>query len=378
MKKLNKILAIIILVLSIIGIMVTIGVAYSYATISNTAQDTKTEVFTVKSHEEENKSNISNEKIESKKTNNTTYANKITFTEKREVVYASTDVNVRTEPNVNSEKMGVLVKGNSIVRTAIGSNGWDKVEYNNKEAYISHNYLSTTKIVVEQPKPIAQNNNQNNNSNNNPNNTPNNNPNNYLIKNVPFIAQNPKYPNGCEAASTTMLLNYYGMNITLTDFINNYLDMDKVYRKDGVLYGPNPEISYAGDPASARGGWGCFPTAIENAVNKLINKKYNNKHTVKKNTLNTSLQELTKSKKPIAIWTTITYDVVKGNYTWKSYDGKVTYTYPKDLHVIVVIGQDDNYYFVNDPLKKSGNTKIEKSKLEKSFDSMGRRAIMID
>lgn len=285
MKKINKILALTVLVLSTIGIMISAGVVYSYASIDANLFNNKTNYV-----EPNTKENIENDEI---------------ITEEKEII------------------------------------------------------IEKKNVAIVENKKIA-------------------NPDNYVINNVPFIAQNPKYPNGCEAASTTMLLNYYGMNITLTDFINNYLNMDKVYTKNGVRYGPNPEVCYAGDPASLHGGWGCFSTAIENAVNKLINKKYVNKYTVKQNTSKASLPELAKSKKPFAVWTTISYNVVKGQYTWKSYDGKTTYTYPKDLHVIVVIGQDDNYYYVNDPLKNTGNTKIAKSTLEKSFDSMGRKAIMID
>ena len=367
MRRINRILAITIVALSVTGIMISMGVVYSYATVNSSNNVIKNNNVT---NYQDN--NTIYEKKEEKKAvvSNTKIVDNVKYIAKRETVYATTNVNIRKESNATSEQIGVLKKGKSIVRVATGSNGWDKVEYNNGVAYINHNYLSFEKVaeevVVVEVKPVKQ------------NVSTNSNPDNYLVKNVPFVAQNPKYPNGCEAASTVMLLNYYGMKISLTDFINNYLKMDKVYTKDGVRYGPNPEICYAGDPASLHGGWGCFSTAIENASNKLINEKYNGKYTVKKNTTNASLPELAKSKKPVVIWTTITYDVVKGNYTWKSYDGKTTYSYPKDQHAVVVIGQDDNYYYVNDPLKSNGNTKIKKSTLEKSFDSMGRKAIMID
>lgn len=379
MKKSNKIIAIVVLVISIIGIMISMGVVYSYATavsnntIGNIIIKNNTEKNSVaKDKVEENivkeeNLNKTKEKVENKEV--------INFTEKTENVYATTNVNIRKEANVNSEVIGVLHTGESIERTATGSNGWDKVKYNGNIAYINHAYLSLNKVAEPQTTTVQETTQTTKTAQQTINNS---NPNNYLIKDVPFIAQNPKYPNGCEAASTTMLLNYYGMKISLTDFINNYLNMDKVYTKNGVRYGPNPEVCYAGDPASLHGGWGCFSTAIENAVNKLINQKYAGKYTVKKNTTNASLPELAKSKKPFAVWTTISYNVVQGQYTWKSYDGKTTYTYPKDLHVIVVIGQDDNFYYVNDPLKSSGCTKIAKATLEKSFDSMGRKAIIID
>lgn len=67
----------------------------------------------------------------------------ITFEPTDEVVYVIHDVNIRKDPNVNAEKIGELTWGNTITRIGIGSNGWDMVMYNNTEAYISHNYLST-------------------------------------------------------------------------------------------------------------------------------------------------------------------------------------------------------------------------------------------
>lgn len=64
-------------------------------------------------------------------------------------------------------------------------------------------------------------------------------------------------------------------------------------------------------------------------------------------------------------------------FSWRSYDSHDTYTYPKNSHTIVVVGMDEEYYYVNDPLLDSGNWKIEKKKLEDSFDSMGRQVVRI-
>lgn len=69
-------------------------------------------------------------------------------------------------------------------------------------------------------------------------------------KDVPLINQNPNYPNGCEAAAATMLLNYYGIDITLQEFIDEYLVTSMVYEEDGKRYGPSPALYYVGDPSS--------------------------------------------------------------------------------------------------------------------------------
>lgn len=72
------------------------------------------------------------------------------YTEKEETVYAKSDVNIRKGPSAESEKAGLLKMGKSIKRTAIGENGWSKVEYKGEICYISSKYLVTEKPTTEE------------------------------------------------------------------------------------------------------------------------------------------------------------------------------------------------------------------------------------
>ena len=203
---------------------------------------------------------------------------------------------------------------------------------------------------------------------------------------VPLINQNPNYPNGCEAASATMLLNYLGIDITLEDFINQYLPLSEVYEKDGVRYGPNPAVSYAGNPADRNRGWGAFEPVIVNAITAIlkVQKKnnprleYNLYENDEKYSLKMASHQLNGTFTPFLIWTTIDYTEAKDVYEWFSYDKKSTYTYPKNSHVVVVTGVDENYYYINDPLKSEKNIPVKKDLLETIFDSLGRQMIMIE
>lgn len=67
------------------------------------------------------------------------------YTEVNEVVYAVESVNIRTGPSTSYSILSVLRTGASIRRVAVGSNGWSKVIYGGKTAYISSNYLSVTR-----------------------------------------------------------------------------------------------------------------------------------------------------------------------------------------------------------------------------------------
>ena len=203
---------------------------------------------------------------------------------------------------------------------------------------------------------------------------------------VPLINQNPDYPNGCEAAAATMLLNYLGIDITLEDFINNYLPMSDVYEKDGIRYGPNPAVSYAGNPADTSRGWGTFEPVIANAITSILKEQkkenpkleYNIYENAEKYSLKIAANQLTNTFTPFLIWTTIDYTEAKDISAWFSYDKKSTYTYPKNSHVVVITGVDENYYYINDPLKNEKNIPIEKDLLETSFDSLGRQLLLVE
>lgn len=67
----------------------------------------------------------------------------VTFTETDEVVYATTNVNVRSGPGMSYERIGMLTYGQSIVRTGVGDNGWSRVLYQGRTAYMYSLYLST-------------------------------------------------------------------------------------------------------------------------------------------------------------------------------------------------------------------------------------------
>lgn len=70
-----------------------------------------------------------------------------------------------------------------------------------------------------------------------------------IIQNVPFISQNNKYPTGCESVSTVMALQYAGVDMTVENFIDNYLDK-------GSNKSFDPNICFGGDPYSTS-GYGC-------------------------------------------------------------------------------------------------------------------------
>ncbi|MBE6775097.1 MAG: hypothetical protein E7543_02790 [Ruminococcaceae bacterium] len=75
---------------------------------------------------------------------------------KEETVFATENVNIRTEPTTDSEKVALLKKGESIIR--IGeADGWSKVIYEGKERYITSEYLASVPPEEKAEDPTEQN-----------------------------------------------------------------------------------------------------------------------------------------------------------------------------------------------------------------------------
>ena len=73
----------------------------------------------------------------------------INFTNVNETVWATADVNIRKGPGTEYGILGQISGKQSVTRIGVGDNGWSKVLYNDQEAYISSNYLTTSEPAKE-------------------------------------------------------------------------------------------------------------------------------------------------------------------------------------------------------------------------------------
>lgn len=68
-----------------------------------------------------------------------------------ETVYATAGVHIRESYTTDSKVLGSLAKGASIQRTGVCENGWSRVQYESKDAYIYGEYLTTKKPEKDAP-----------------------------------------------------------------------------------------------------------------------------------------------------------------------------------------------------------------------------------
>ena len=153
------------------------------------------------------------------------------------------------------------------------------------------------------------------------------------IIDAPYIYQNVDYPNGCESVSAVMALRYFGIDMTVDDFIDNYLDMGDAPVVGGI--GPDPTLVYCGDPRR-KDGWGCHSSVIVNALDKFIDYEKFTVSSYRGRTLDELCRRYIDRDVPVIIWATVgMVDSSEEQYwaIWTTPQGKAV-TYNKKLHCI--------------------------------------------
>lgn len=197
------------------------------------------------------------------------------------------------------------------------------------------------------------------------------------ILDVPHLnQQEASLPNGCEAVSAAMLLQYHGISMSPETFVTEHLKCESVKIRWGCRYGPDPSKAYAGDPHSEKGGWGCFAPVIINALNDCLPQDLR-----AADLTGAALDELASlyvaSDVPVAIWVTQDMTPIEKAYQWQSYDKTETFLYPVNSHCVVLCGSDEEYFYVSDPLSAESVVRYERAAVEKSYRSMGMQAVAV-
>lgn len=195
--------------------------------------------------------------------------------------------------------------------------------------------------------------------------------------NVPHLSQiDYNLPNGCEATAATMLLQYWGVDIDPTQFVDDYLPCEQTSIRWGCRYGPNPKQFYAGDPRSENNGWGCFAPVIVTALNRCLPSGY-----IAKNVSGMSLASLQEQylahNIPVAVWVTVDMEEVDKIIQWQSNDGEESFLYPANEHCMVFTGCENDKYLFADPLKEEQTTAYASQDAVRAYNEMGMQAVVI-
>lgn len=195
-----------------------------------------------------------------------------------------------------------------------------------------------------------------------------------FILDTPYLSQSG-FPTGCESASAVMLLQDAGYNISIETFVQRYLDLGSLYYENGVLYGPDPNKAFIGDPHSSH-GYGCYAPVIATALNRAIGSG-----DVAVNITGSSMSSLLTNYidkgTPVAIWATINMMLPESGTQWIVPETGGLFTWTKHEHCLVLVGYDSQYYYMNDPYNSNGLRAYSRSVVDARYAALGYQAVVI-
>ncbi|WP_157950256.1 C39 family peptidase [Vallitalea okinawensis] len=187
---------------------------------------------------------------------------------------------------------------------------------------------------------------------------------------VPKLNQYPELPRGCEVTSLAMLMNYNALNVTKMQLAEEIVKEPGLYWNDSLLYYGNPHQGFVGSMYSlSQFGFGVY----HEPINQLV-KAYAPADTL--DFTGTSFEEIyffLDHGMPVWVITNTLYKALDDNYfkTWKTEEGDVTVT--NKQHAVVVVGYDEEYIYINDPLNR--RTAVKKEEFIAAWEQMGNQAI---
>lgn len=193
---------------------------------------------------------------------------------------------------------------------------------------------------------------------------------------VPKVLQNPELPNGCEITSLTAMLNYVGVKTNKMEMKKNYLPRETTEVIKGIRYGPNPEVAYAGNPASKTDGFYVFAQPITDAGNAILQEQslpYRARNITK--ATHDEILTLVDDGYPVLTWVTIDWQKPRTNSFWIVKDSGEKHPIYSNLHAVVLTQYDERSVTVMNPLH--GYETIAKQTFFDSYDALGAHAVVI-
>lgn len=193
-----------------------------------------------------------------------------------------------------------------------------------------------------------------------------------IILNVPLINQNPELRYGCEVTSLAMMLQYAGVKVDKMELyrqINKDADpLEKSPNGDIKKWG-NPSEGFVGDMTGKSEGYAVFDKPMVSLINKYLPGRALN---LTNKPFEQLLAHVSKGY-PIVVWTTGDYCLPDRWESWKH--GSSTIKTPLDLHAVVLVGYDDKFVYLNDPLSVKKQVKVNKEQFIQSWKALKNRAV---
>lgn len=193
-----------------------------------------------------------------------------------------------------------------------------------------------------------------------------------VVLNVPLISQNPELKYGCEVTSLSMVLQYAGIKagkLELADKVKKDNDPLTTTKTGDITHWGDPEDGFVGDMTGKGKGYAVYVKPLQQLMEHYLPDRTVN---LTKHPFDELLNQVRKGN-PVIVWTTGDF---KQPDRWESWNhGQERITTPLDLHVVVLVGFEPNYVYVNDPLAVRKTFKVDKQTFINSWAALGRQAL---
>ena len=197
---------------------------------------------------------------------------------------------------------------------------------------------------------------------------------------APFIDQRENYPTGCESVTAVMALGWAGVDISVEEFIDRYLPQGEAPHCDesGALVGADPFQKFLGSPYSEE-GWGCYAPVIAGAVERVLEDRGITRLEVRLlegRELSALSRDYLDRQVPVMVWATIGMEPPVESTEFFLEDTGELFTWIYPLHCLLLTGEDEDYYYFNDPLAGK-NTPYPKEQVEAAYQGVGMQAVAL-
>lgn len=191
----------------------------------------------------------------------------------------------------------------------------------------------------------------------------------YLINNISKINQySVGYPTGCESAALTILLNYWGVNVSIGQVVDVLPKGDQPYYENNIRYGGNPYIEFIGHPRNSY-SYGVYDIPIQNVANTFKEGIINGRGMSMNDVL-----AIVRQGRPVIVWNSMNLSVPHISNSWIYKPTGETIKWLADLHALVVVGYNDNQIITSDSL--TGTIRyFDRKTFESRYNAFGKRAL---
>ena len=191
----------------------------------------------------------------------------------------------------------------------------------------------------------------------------------YLISNIAKINQySVGYPTGCESAALTILLKYWGVNVSIGQVVDVLPKGAQPYYENNIKYGGNPYIEFIGHPKNSY-SYGVYDIPIQNVANKFKEGIINGRGMSMNDVLN-----VVRQGRPVIVWNSMNLSVPHYSDSWIYRNTGEKIRWLADLHAIIVVGYNDNQIITSDSL--TGTIRyFDRKTFESRYNAFGKRAL---